>query len=213
MFYTKNHFICFHFHSSQMFLICYLLTFCLRKWGPFYLGHFRPCFNLLALLLHMGAKGFLDLPLGPFVDLLLLEMGPRVFWDFPLGPLSTSLDPGQGGFETSPLAHFYYFFNLSHYGSGFLEPPMKLELFNGVLTSQVSFWVCSFFFAAVRIRVDGLFEMTTSIPLHHGMLSDFFEEVVTHPTGDWHHWCVLLNEILLPANFDQWAPHFFPIPS
>merc|ERR1719240_2088145 len=33
------------------------------------------------------------------------------------------------------------------------------------------------------------------------------QQVVTHPTGDGHHWGVLFNKILLPAHLDQGALH------
>merc|ERR1719498_491211 len=37
--------------------------------------------------------------------------------------------------------------------------------------------------------------------------SPSLQEVVAHPTRDWHHWCVLLYEVLLPADLDQSALH------
>merc|ERR1719229_832238 len=64
----------------------------------------------------------------------------------------------------------------------------------------------------VQHIVDGVHVDLLAAHLHiealpPGHVVRLLQEVVAHPAGDWHHWGVLLNEVLLPANLHKHALH------
>mmetsp|Transcript_107546 Transcript_107546/g.269790 ORF Transcript_107546/g.269790 Transcript_107546/m.269790 type:complete len:456 (-) Transcript_107546:255-1622(-) len=57
------------------------------------------------------------------------------------------------------------------------------------------------------IYVDRLFAVLNVLTLPPPHVVRLLQQVVTHPTRDGQHWCVLLDEILLPTDFHKHALH------
>merc|ERR550525_1077739 len=57
------------------------------------------------------------------------------------------------------------------------------------------------------IDMDGLLSVLDILSLPPPHVVRLLQQIVAHPAGDGHHWRVLLNEFLLPANLDKHTLH------